>query len=58
MLVTQDPPNFGKAYNHFGGGLEGKEACEALYALSSMSSMDKMVSAFLQPLQVRWHFHR
>ncbi|CAN0150240.1 unnamed protein product [Laminaria digitata] len=48
---SEDPPKYGPAYKHFGGGYEGKEACEALHALSSMSSMDTMVSSFLQPLQ-------
>ncbi|CBN74706.1 pol1-like DNA polymerase [Ectocarpus siliculosus] len=47
----EDPPKYGAAYGHFGGGLEGKEACEALYALCNMGSVDTMVSNFLQPLQ-------
>ena len=55
VIATQDPPKYGPAYGHFGGGPEGKEACEALYALSSMSSTDNMVSSFLQPLQVCSH---
>ncbi|CAN0410119.1 unnamed protein product, partial [Ectocarpus sp. 12 AP-2014] len=47
----EDPPKYGAAYGHFGGGQEGKEACEALYALCNMGSVDTMVSNFLQPLQ-------
>ncbi|CAM9132669.1 unnamed protein product [Ascophyllum nodosum] len=46
-----DPPKYGTAFSHFGGGAHGKEACEALYALCSMGSVDTMVSNFLQPLQ-------
>lgn len=52
VCCAQDPPKYGIAYNHFGGGQEGKEACEALFALCSMGSVDTMVSNFLQPLQV------
>ncbi|CAM9543134.1 unnamed protein product [Scytosiphon promiscuus] len=48
---NEDPPKYGPAFNHFGGGQEGKEACEALYALCNMGSVDTMVSNFLQPLQ-------
>ncbi|CAM9558280.1 unnamed protein product [Pylaiella littoralis] len=47
----EDPPKYGGAFKHFGGGPEGKEACKALFALCSMGSIDTMVSNFLQPLQ-------
>ncbi|CAN0143192.1 unnamed protein product, partial [Hapterophycus canaliculatus] len=47
----ENPPKYGSAFQHFGGGQEGKEACEALFALCNMGSVDTMVSNFLQPLQ-------
>jgi DNA polymerase-1 len=46
-----DPPRYGPAYEHFGGGSAGKEACEALDSLVQMSSIDSMLSNFIQPLQ-------
>ncbi|CAM9468731.1 unnamed protein product [Chrysoparadoxa australica] len=45
------PEDYGKAFEHFGGGKAGEEACEALRALCQMGSIDTMLSNFLGPLQ-------
>lgn len=42
---------FGKAYAAFGGGKEGLEACVALEALCEMSAIEKLLTAFIIPLQ-------
>jgi len=47
-----DAPKFGEAFDHFGGGEEGVEACIALNSLSQLSSIETMISTFLVPLQV------
>jgi len=49
--LDEDPPQYGIAFNHFGGGEEGKRACEAIDALSKLSAVNKMLSAFIKPLQ-------
>lgn len=46
-----DPPVYGTAYESFGKGPAGIEACQALDALCSMSAIDTMLSNFIIPLQ-------
>eukprot|EP00753_Platysulcus_tardus_P016428 PLAT5692.2.p1 GENE.PLAT5692.2~~PLAT5692.2.p1 ORF type:complete len:796 (-),score=413.96 PLAT5692.2:54-2441(-) len=47
----EQPPRYGTAYDHLGGGLAGKQACEAIDALCRMSSIDTLLSNFIIPLQ-------
>ncbi|GAX81575.1 hypothetical protein CEUSTIGMA_g9003.t1 [Chlamydomonas eustigma] len=42
---------FGKLYSTFGGGEEGLKACVAVEALCEISAIDKLLSAFIIPLQ-------
>ena len=49
---TDDPPVYGSAYEAFGGGEVGREACVALEALCRMGAIDTMLSNFILPLQV------
>lgn len=46
-----DPPKYGSAYEFFGGGDEGHEACVALYSLTAIGSIDTMIANFLTSLQ-------
>lgn len=46
-----DPPKYGTAYNFFGGGQEGHDACVALYSLTAIGSIDTMIANFLTSLQ-------
>ena len=48
---TGDKPIYGKAYEFFGGGQAGHDACVALYSLTQMGSIDTMIGNFLLPLQ-------
>lgn len=48
----EDLSVYGKAYQAFGGGLEGKEACMALAALCEVASINTLLSNFIEPLQV------
>lgn len=48
---TDDPPVYGSAYEAFGGGEVGREACVALEALCRMGAIDTMLSNFILPLQ-------
>lgn len=43
---------YGSAYNAFGGGQKGIEACHAIAALCEMCSIDSLISNFILPLQV------
>lgn len=43
---------YGTAYDAFGGGEEGKEACIAIAALCEICSIDSLLSNFIRPLQV------
>lgn len=43
---------YGAAYDAFGGGKKGKEACHAIAALCEMCSIDSLISNFILPLQV------
>lgn len=44
--------SYGAAYDAFGGGMKGKEACHAIAALCEIRSIDKLISNFIRPLQV------
>lgn len=46
-----DPPKYGSAYEFFGGGEKGLEACIALYSLTAIGSIDTMIANFLTSLQ-------
>jgi len=48
---TADPPRWGKAYNHFGGGVEGERACRAIAAAHNAGAVQTMLSSFILPLQ-------
>eukprot|EP00526_Cylindrotheca_closterium_P001952 CAMPEP_0113609810 /NCGR_PEP_ID=MMETSP0017_2-20120614/4691_1 /TAXON_ID=2856 /ORGANISM="Cylindrotheca closterium" /LENGTH=1049 /DNA_ID=CAMNT_0000518655 /DNA_START=101 /DNA_END=3250 /DNA_ORIENTATION=+ /assembly_acc=CAM_ASM_000147 len=47
----EDPPRYGTAYDFFGGGEEGHEACVALFSLCAIGSIDTMIANFLTSLQ-------
>ena len=47
----EQPPVHGLAYEQFGGGAKGAEACEAIDALVSMGAIETMLSNFILPLQ-------
>ena len=54
-----DPPNYGKAYEFFGGGQEGHDACVAFFSLTAIGSIDTMIANFLTSLQtLADHQHR
>ncbi|CAH9078936.1 unnamed protein product [Cuscuta europaea] len=42
---------YGTAYNAFGGGKEGIEACHAIASLCQICSIDSLISNFIIPLQ-------
>ena len=44
-------PNYGTAYEFFGKGDAGHDACEALYSLGAVGSIDTMIANFLTSLQ-------
>ena len=46
-----DPPNYGRAYEFFGGGQEGHDACVAFFSLTAIGSIDTMIANFLTSLQ-------
>lgn len=46
-----NPPKYGTAYNCFGGGKEGHDACVALFSLCAIGSIDTMIANFLTSLQ-------
>ncbi|KAL9187036.1 hypothetical protein ACHAXT_010756 [Thalassiosira profunda] len=46
-----DPPNYGRAYDFFGGGEAGHDACVAFYSLTAIGSIDTMIANFLTSLQ-------
>ncbi|KAK1281430.1 hypothetical protein QJS04_geneDACA018197 [Acorus gramineus] len=47
----EDACSYGTAYDAFGGGREGKEACHAIAALCEVCSIDSLISNFILPLQ-------
>ena len=44
--------SYGTAYEAFGGGKNGKEACHAIAALCDICSIGPLISNFIRPLQV------
>lgn len=42
---------YGKLYAAMGGGRSGLEACVAVEALCEVSVIDKLLTAFIKPLQ-------
>ena len=46
-----DPPKYGSAYDFFGGGTEGHDACVAFFSLTAIGSIDTMIANFLTSLQ-------
>jgi len=46
-----DPPQYGKAYDFFGGGEQGHDACVAFFSLTAIGSIDTMIANFLTSLQ-------
>lgn len=50
----EDTTSYGTAYEAFGGGKKGKEACHAIAALCEICSIDSLISNFILPLQVSW----
>lgn len=52
----EDLSVYGKAYEAFGKGQEGKEACMALAALCEVASINTLLSNFIEPLQVHLLF--
>lgn len=49
----EDLSVYGRAYEAFGKGKDGKEACMALAALCEVASINTLLSNFIEPLQVR-----
>ncbi|KAK3141378.1 hypothetical protein QOZ80_4BG0333170 [Eleusine coracana subsp. coracana] len=47
----EDTSSYGTAYEAFGGGKEGREACHAIAALCEICSIDSLISNFILPLQ-------
>lgn len=47
-----DVSAYGTAYQAFGGGKEGRDACHAIAALCEVCSIDSLISNFILPLQV------
>lgn len=50
--VESDTSAFGTAFDAFGGGESGKEACHAIASLCEVCSIDSLISNFILPLQV------
>ncbi|KAK3121133.1 hypothetical protein QOZ80_8BG0646660 [Eleusine coracana subsp. coracana] len=48
---VDDKSSYGTAYEAFGGGKKGKEACHAIAALCEICSIDSLISNFILPLQ-------
>ena len=49
---VDESSSYGTAYEAFGGGKKGKEACNAIAALCEICSIDSLISNFILPLQV------
>jgi DNA polymerase-1 len=49
---TGAKPKYGKAYDFFGGGDAGREACEAMYQLIKLAGIEITISTFIDPLTV------
>ncbi|GJN12315.1 hypothetical protein PR202_ga30584 [Eleusine coracana subsp. coracana] len=48
---VDDKSSYGTAYEAFGGGKKGKEACHAIATLCEICSIDSLISNFILPLQ-------
>ncbi|RLN03852.1 hypothetical protein C2845_PM13G04650 [Panicum miliaceum] len=48
---VDESSSYGTAYEAFGGGKKGKEACNAIAALCEICSIDSLISNFILPLQ-------
>ncbi|KAL7547633.1 hypothetical protein ACHAWF_014731 [Thalassiosira exigua] len=46
-----EPPRYGEAYDHFGQGQSGHDACVAFFSLTAIGSIDTMIANFLTSLQ-------
>eukprot|EP00550_Attheya_septentrionalis_P009313 CAMPEP_0198296976 /NCGR_PEP_ID=MMETSP1449-20131203/34802_1 /TAXON_ID=420275 /ORGANISM="Attheya septentrionalis, Strain CCMP2084" /LENGTH=1036 /DNA_ID=CAMNT_0043997751 /DNA_START=341 /DNA_END=3451 /DNA_ORIENTATION=+ len=46
-----DDPKYGTAYDYFGGGEAGHDACAAIFSLCAIGSIDTMIANFLTSLQ-------
>lgn len=46
-----DKPRYGTAFDHFGGGEDGIEACEAINQLCEHGSISTLLNSFIIPLQ-------
>lgn len=44
-------PQYGLAYDHFGGGEDGEKACEAINHLCEHGSINTLLNSFIVPLQ-------
>ncbi|CAN8268931.1 unnamed protein product [Cochlearia groenlandica] len=49
--AESDTSAFGTAFDAFGGGESGKEACHAIASLCEVCSIDSLISNFILPLQ-------
>eukprot|EP01091_Cochliopodium_minus_P012877 TRINITY_DN4009_c0_g1_i1.p1 TRINITY_DN4009_c0_g1~~TRINITY_DN4009_c0_g1_i1.p1 ORF type:complete len:1086 (-),score=342.32 TRINITY_DN4009_c0_g1_i1:57-3314(-) len=49
--LNSKSPRWGIAYNFFGGGAEGEEACKAIASLVETAAIDTLLSNFILPLQ-------
>jgi DNA polymerase-1 len=50
-------PKWGTAFDHFGGGAAGEEACRAIDALCKVSATNIMLTTFIRPLQTQVDQH-
>lgn len=50
--VESNTSAYGTAFEAFGGGESGKEACHAIASLCEVCSIDSLISNFILPLQV------
>jgi hypothetical protein len=51
-MYVDDSAVWGTAYDFFGGGKAGEEACQAIGALAMVGQIDTTITNFLIPLQV------
>lgn len=51
LFDNEKTPVWGLAFQHFGGGEEGAEACRAIGALANVGQIDATITNFLIPLQ-------
>ena len=52
-VCVDDSAVWGTAFDFFGGGPAGEEACRAIGALAMVGQIDTTITNFLIPLQVR-----